>query len=44
MMGPGLGKNIASLLLHGKALIPEEVFATISPFRDFQGIEKEALK
>jgi sarcosine oxidase subunit beta len=44
MMGPGLGKNMASLVLHGKTLIPEEVFATISPTRDFKGIKKEALK
>jgi sarcosine oxidase, subunit beta len=43
MLGPGLGKNMASLITAGKPLIPEDVFATIGYYRNFEGADKEAL-
>jgi sarcosine oxidase subunit beta len=44
MMGPGAGKNMAHLILHGEMLIPPEVSATLSFYRDFYKSRKEALK
>lgn len=44
MMGPGAGKNMAHLILHGEMLIPQEVSATLSFYRDFYKSRKEALK
>ncbi len=35
MLGPGIGKNIVSLMTTGKPLIPEEIFASFSLYRDF---------
>lgn len=43
MLGPGLGRNIARLIVHGTTLIPEEVFKTIGYDRNFEGPDKEAL-
>lgn len=43
MLGPGLGKNMASLISRGKPLIPEDVFETIGYYRNFEGPDKEAL-
>ena len=44
MMGPGIGKNIANLILTGKPLIEQEIFNTVSFSRDFYSSKKEALK
>ena len=35
MMGPGTGANLASLIVHNKPLIPEEIFNLMNPSRDF---------
>ena len=35
MLGPGLAKNIVSLMTTGKPLIPEDIFASFSLYRDF---------
>jgi sarcosine oxidase subunit beta len=43
MLGPGVGINIASLICRGKPAIDPEVFATLSPDREFTG-KKEELK
>ena len=43
MMGPGVGANVAALIVNGKALIPEAVMALLSPSRDFYA-KKELLK
>ena len=43
MMGPGVGINLASLMIHGKPLIEEDVFKLLSPSRDFYA-KKEILK
>jgi sarcosine oxidase subunit beta len=44
MLGPGIGKNTAHRILHGKPLIPTHVFDTLSFYRDFNGTKAEALK
>jgi sarcosine oxidase subunit beta len=44
MMGPGVGRNMTNLIVHGRPLIPEEVFSKLSFYRDFYGEKKEALK
>lgn len=44
MMGPGMGRNIANLIVHGTPLMPLEVFDALSFYRDFYGSSKEALK
>jgi sarcosine oxidase subunit beta len=44
MMGPGLGKNLANLILHGQPLIDPGAFASMSFYRDFGGAKKESLK
>jgi sarcosine oxidase, subunit beta len=44
MMGPGTGKNIASLIVDGKPEILEEVFADFSPERNFYSEKQESLK
>jgi sarcosine oxidase subunit beta len=43
MLGPGIAKNIVSLMTTGKPLLPEEVFASFSLYRDFSRAA-EALK
>ncbi len=43
MIGPGLGKNMAALIVHGAPLIPGDVFDTIGYYRNFEGPDKEAL-
>jgi len=35
MLGPGLAKNIVSLMTTGRPLIPEDIFASFSLYRDF---------
>ncbi len=44
MMGPGVGRNMASFIVHGHPLIDPYVFSTLSLYRDFYGAKKEALK
>lgn len=44
MLGPGLGKNLAHLIVHGKPIIDQKVFGMMSFYRHFYGSRKEALK
>ncbi len=44
MLGPGVGRNMASFIVHGKPLIPQEVWSSISFYRDFYAGRKEALR
>lgn len=44
MMGPGVGKNMASLISKNKTDIKKEVFNLLNPDRDFYSGKKEALK
>ncbi|UCB47443.1 MAG: FAD-binding oxidoreductase [Spirochaetota bacterium] len=44
MMGPGIGKNMANLIINGTPLMDEKIFSTVSFYRDFYGAKKEALK
>jgi len=44
MLGPGVGKNLASLVAHGTPAIDREVFDLLSPSRDLYAGKKEALK
>jgi glycine/D-amino acid oxidase-like deaminating enzyme len=44
MLGPGVGRNLASLVARGTPLIDREVFDLLSPARDFYQGKKEALK
>jgi sarcosine oxidase subunit beta len=44
MLGPGLGKNMAHYIVHGKPLIDPVIFKNYSFYRDFKGARKEALK
>lgn len=43
MLGPGIAKNIVSLMTAGEPLLPEEIFASYRLCRDF-GRPSEALK
>jgi sarcosine oxidase subunit beta len=44
MLGPGVGRNLASLIAYGSPIIDREVFDLLSPARDLYGGKKEALK
>ena len=44
MLGPGVGSNMASFIVHGKPIIPQEVWSSVSFYRDFYAGRKEALK
>jgi sarcosine oxidase subunit beta len=44
MMGPGVGKNIAKLVVTGLPLMEQDVFETMSFHRDLSGGESEALR
>jgi sarcosine oxidase subunit beta len=44
MLGPGVGRCAASLIVDGKPTIPAEAFAAISFYRDFYKGKHEALK
>ena len=44
MMGPGIGRNMANVILHGKPLMEQGVFDTLKFHRDFHKARKEALK
>ena len=43
MLGPGIAVNLVNLMTEGKPLLPETVFASYSPYRDFSRAS-EALK
>jgi sarcosine oxidase subunit beta len=44
MLGPGLGKNLAHLIVYGSPIIDQGIFGMMSFYRDFYGLKKEALK
>jgi sarcosine oxidase subunit beta len=44
MLGPGVGLNMASFIVRGKPVIKQEVWDSISFYRDFYAGRKEALK
>jgi len=44
MLGPGVGRNLANLIAHGKPLLERKVFDMLSPERDFYREKKELLK
>jgi sarcosine oxidase, subunit beta len=44
MMGPGVGKNIAKLVAAGRPLMEEEIFKSMSFYRDFSAAKAEALR
>jgi glycine/D-amino acid oxidase-like deaminating enzyme len=43
MLGPGIAKNIVSLMTTGQPLLPEDIFKSYSLTRDFTR-SSEALK
>ena len=44
MMGPGVGLNLANLIIKGKPVLEKEVFNLLNPDRNFYSGKKEALK
>ncbi len=44
MLGPGVGLNMAKLIVHGKPDIDPEVFSTVGFYRDYYAKRTEALK
>ena len=44
MLGPGVGLNMAKLITTGKPAIDEEVFQSLSFYRDFYSAEGESLR
>jgi sarcosine oxidase subunit beta len=44
MLGPGLGRSLASLIVRGEPAVDPEAFAAMSFYRDFHAGKKEALK
>jgi sarcosine oxidase subunit beta len=44
MLGPGVGRNMASFIVRGKPEIPHEVWSSVSFYRNFYAGRKEALK
>ena len=44
MLGPGVGLNMAKLIVHGKPEIDSGIFSTLSFYRDFHAKRAEALK
>jgi sarcosine oxidase subunit beta len=44
MLGPGIAKNIVSLMTTGEPLLPKEIFSSYGMGRDFYGRPSEALK
>jgi sarcosine oxidase subunit beta len=44
MMGPGVGRNLAHLIVHGNPLIDPSIFSSLSFYRDFGASGKEKLK
>ncbi len=44
MLGPGVGMNLASLVLHGRPVIDPDVFRLLSPARDLYAGTRESLR
>jgi sarcosine oxidase subunit beta len=44
MLGPGVGQEVASLVVDGVSLLPDEVHAGLRFGRDFGRAKREALK
>ncbi len=44
MLGPGVGKNMASLIVNGRSIIDQDIFSSIGFYRDFDARQAEALK
>ena len=44
MLGPGVGRDMASLIVHGKPEIDSEVFSSVSFYRDFYSERLESLE
>ena len=44
MMGPGVARNVTSLIVNDRPALPPEVHACFSYQRDFHAARKEALK
>ncbi len=44
MMGPGIAKNVTSILLNNKPIIPQEANHCFRYDRDFYAAKTEALK
>jgi sarcosine oxidase subunit beta len=44
MLGPGVGLNMANFILRGTPVIPQEIWNSISFYRDYYAGRKEALK
>ena len=44
MMGPGVARNVTSMICDGKSTLPEEVHSTFRYNRDFYASKKESLK
>ena len=44
MLGPGVGLNLANLIIKGEPLIDKKVFNLLSPDRDFYSGKIESLK
>lgn len=44
MLGPGVARNIASLIIRGKPQIDQEIFDSLSFYRDFHSKRSETLK
>ncbi len=44
MLGPGIGRNLAHIIVHRSPIIEHKIFDTMSFYRDFYGSKKETLK
>jgi sarcosine oxidase subunit beta len=44
MLGPGVGENMANLIINNEPVIDRDIFATLSFYRDFYTKRVEALK
>jgi len=44
MLGPGVGRSLASLIVHGRPCIDPEIFDLLSPSRDLGRGKRETLK
>jgi len=44
MLGPGVAINLTSEIIHGKPIIDQEVWDSLSPDRDFSAAKVEKLK
>jgi hypothetical protein len=44
MLGPGLGRSLSSLVLHGRPAVVPEAFHRLSPARDLYGAAHVSLR